>query len=111
MSGSPRLKQKTTVFSEKMQKLIEGNETDLQFIIDLIDHDFNMKILGGPLQKDEASKYISFHSEHFKNTGLFLDIDCFKTHNLSHNCIPDLLKRGVKAIWEKVENIAAGMGM
>jgi len=101
----------TTVFSDKMQKLINGSETDLQFVIDLIDHNFNLKILGGPVHKNEAINYLSFHSDHFKKTGLYLDIDCFKTSDLTHKCIPDLLREGVKVTWEKVENIAAGLGM
>lgn len=100
-----------TVFSNNFQKLINGKEKNVRFTIDLIDSGFNIKLDGGSVHKNEVKNLMSFNSNHFKSAGLYLDIDCYKTKNLTHEKIPELLKKGVKLIWNKVENIATGMGL
>jgi hypothetical protein len=99
------------VFNNNFQQLVNGKEQDMKFTIQLIESEFNIKIDGGPVQKNEINNFMSFSSDHFKNTGLFLDVDCYKTKNLTHERIPNLLNKGVKLIWNKVDKIATGMGL
>lgn len=98
-------------FTEKARSLIGGKETDMQFTIELKEDVYNVRIIGGPLQKDEANRYFQFESEHFKKSGLFLDIDFFKTDNLSLDKTPTLLKQAVDLTWQKAEKIASGIGL
>jgi len=98
-------------FTEKAHELIGGRETDLQFIIDLNEGQFHVRVSGGPLHEDEAGKYLSFESDHFKHCGLFLDIDYYKTKNLAHSSIPRLLREAIDLTWVKVEKIASELGL
>lgn len=98
-------------FTGKARDLIGGKETDLQFIIDLKEDVFDVKVNGGPIHKDEAKKYFQFESEHFKQCGLFLDIDYFKTDQLSLDKIPSLLKQAIELTWQKAERIATSLGL
>jgi len=98
-------------FSEKARSLFGGKETDLQFTIDLKESGFGVRLIGGPIHKDEVGKYFQFDSDHFKKCGLFLDIDYFKTEALSHETIPDLLNKAVGLMWSTAESIAKGLGL
>jgi len=98
-------------FSEKARSLLGGKETDLQFTIDLRESGFNVRLIGGPIHKDEANQYFKADSDHFKKCGLFLDIDYFKTDELSNKTIPNLLSKAVDLMWSKAESIATGLGL
>lgn len=98
-------------FTEKARTLIGGKETDLQFTIDLKEDVYDVKMNGGPIHKDEASRYFQFESEHFKKCGLYLDIDYFKTDKLTIDKIPTFLKNAVDLTWQKAERIASGIGL
>lgn len=98
-------------FTEKTRELIEGKETDLQFTIELKEGDYDVRLIVGPIHKDEAGRYFQFDSEHFKQSGLFLDIDYFKTEKLSLDKVPNLLKQAVDLAWQKAERIASGIGL
>ena len=99
------------LFAEKIRELIGGTETDLQFTIELKDKSFEVRVLGGPLHKDEASRHFQFKSEHFKKSGLFLDIDVYRSNEVSHPEIPRLLKDAVDLTWNKAERVATGLGL
>lgn len=100
-----------TFFTERARKLIGGTETDLLFSINLNESHFQGTLQGGPVREKEASNYLNFESEHLKNTGIFLDIDYFKTKDLSNDIIPELLREAVALTWAKVENISANLGL
>jgi len=100
-----------TVFNNNFQQLIKGKGKDVRFTIELIEEGFHIQIYGGPVHKNEVNNLMSFKSDQFKNAGLYFDIDCYKTEKLNHEIIPDLLKKGVKLIWDKIENVATGMGL
>ena len=100
-----------TFFSEAVRNLVGGKETDLQFTVDLKEENFEVRVIGGPIQKDEAGKYFQFETEAFSNSGLYLDIDYFKTKDLSLQDIPKLLKKANELTWSKAERIASGLGL
>jgi hypothetical protein len=99
------------LFTEKARSLVGGKETDLQFTIELKEDVFDVRVVGGPIHKDEAKKYFQFDSEQFNQCGLFLDIDYFKTDGLSLSNVPRLLKTAINLTWEKAEKIASGVGL
>ncbi len=98
------------LFRDEARSLIGGKETDLQFTIELEEHKFNVRVVGGPLHKDEASRHFQFESEHFSKCGLFLDLDYFKTDSVSLAKVPGLLKEAIDLTWHKAEQIASGTG-
>lgn len=98
------------LFSEKARDLVGGKEKDLQFTIDLRESSFDVRVVGGPIHKDEAGKYFQFESDHFGKCGLFLDIDHYTTSDLTLEAIPKLLNKAVDLMWEKAERIATGLG-
>ena len=98
------------LFSEKARTLFGGKEADLQFTIELKESGFDVRIMGGPMHKDEAGKYFQLESDHFKKCGLFLDIDYYTTTDLTLNAIPQLLQQAVELMWVKAERIARGLG-
>lgn len=98
------------LFSEKARALVGGNEKDLQFTIDLKESKFDVRVMGGPIKKNEAGKYFQFESEHFAKCGLFLDIDYYTSSDLTREVVPKLLKEAVDLIWVKAERIVRGLG-
>jgi hypothetical protein len=98
-------------FTEKARSLIGGKERDSKFTIDLKEEGFDVRVIGGPIHKDEAGRYFQFDSDHFSQCGLFLDIDYFKTEGLSLQSVPKLLKQSIELTWEKAERIASGIGL
>lgn len=99
------------LFTEKARSLIGGKETDLQFTVELQEDVFDVRVVGGPLHKDESRKFFKFDAEQFSQCGLFLDIDYFKTDGLSLPNVPKLLKHAITLTWEKAELIASGVGL
>jgi len=99
------------LFSEKARALVGGKETDLQFTIDLRESRFDVRVIGGPIHKDEATKYFQFESNHFAKCGLLVDIDHYTTSDLTLEAVPKLLKEAVDLMWVKAERIAKGLGL
>lgn len=98
-------------FTKKGRDLTGGKERDLQFTIELEEDVFNLRIIVGPLHTDEAEKHFQFESDQFKNTGLFLDIDCYKTEFSDSDSVPKLLAKAMEITWRKAEQIASGVGL
>jgi len=98
-------------FTDKSRLLIGGKETDFQFTIELKEDVYDVRLLAGPLHKNEAGQYFQFESENFKKCGIYLDIDYFKTDNLSLDGAPKLLKQAIDLTWKKAELIASGLGL
>ena len=97
------------LFSENARSLIGGAETDLQFTIELNESGFGVRVMGGPINKDEAGKYFQFEADEFKKCGLFLDLDYYTTRDLKPDGIPKLLHKAVDLMWVKAERIARGL--
>lgn len=100
-----------SIYTEKAREMIKGTETDVQFIIELTEDVFEVRVSGGPIHIDEASNHMSFESDHFKKCGLFLDIDYYKSKEVSHENVPKLLKNAIDLTWLKVEKIASTIGI
>ncbi len=98
-------------FSETGRSLIGGSETDLQLTIELTESEFDVRVICGPVHKDEASNYFQFEADEFKKCGLFLDLDYYATTNLKPDAIPKLLHKAVDLMWVKAERIARGLGL
>ena len=99
------------LFTEKARSLIGGKEKDFQFTIELRESDFDLRIGGGPIHKDEAGKYFQFESSDFAQCGMFLDLDYFKEHDLELSNVPKLLKEAITLTWHKAEQIASDIGL
>lgn len=98
-------------FTEKSRQLIGGKETDFQFTIELKEDIFVVRLLAGPLHKNEAGQHFQFESDHFMKCGIYLDIDYYKTDDLSMDGVPKLLKQAIDLTWMKAEIIASSMGL
>lgn len=98
-------------FTENARALIGGKQTDLMFTVDLKEEVFDLHLMGGPTHQDEAKRYLQFESDYFKQCGLFLDMDFYKTEGLSLSVVPTLLRTAIELTWQKAEMIASGMGL
>ena len=99
------------LFSKTARTLVGGRETDLRFTVELKEAGFDVRVMGGPIHKDEAGKYFQFESDLFEKCGLFLDIDYYTTSELTLDAVPGLLKQAVDLMWVKSERIARGLGL
>ncbi len=99
------------LFAEKARSLFGGNEQDLMFTVVLKEAGFEVRVLGGPIHKQEATQYFQFGSDHFDKCGLFLDIDYYKTTDLAQKDVPQLLHSSIDLMWKKAERIAEGLGL
>lgn len=98
-------------FTDSFKKLIGEKEKDLQIVIDLIVQDFKVKIICGPIHKKEAGKYFAFESEHFNESGVYLDIDVSKAEPVQQTDIPKLIKDAMKLTWNRIDQISSGIGI
>lgn len=100
-----------TFFTEKFRTFMGQKETDLQFIVNLNEGEFQARISGGPLKEKEALNRMNFESDQFEKCGLFLDIDYFKTQGLDDSLITKLLHEAVELSWGKIERTANSLGL
>lgn len=98
-------------FSEKGRGILGGSETDLQFTILFEEAGFSGRTTAGPIHKNEAPALFQFQSAHLSKCGLFLDIDLYKTEDVTTAGVPKLLQDGVGLMWKIAERIAAGFGL
>jgi hypothetical protein len=100
-----------TLYTDMTRKVLGGTQTDVQFVVDLKEDDFDVRVSGGPIHEKEVGKYLSFDSKHFEKTGLFIDLDYNKAKNVKHDDVTKLLRAAVELTWAKVERIAAAIGV
>lgn len=98
-------------FTHEFKELIGEKEKDLRVVIDLVAGEFDVRLQCGPIHKSEAIRYFSFESDHFKETGTFLDIDIYKTKNIQHNDVPTLTKKAMELTWLRIDSIATWVGI
>lgn len=98
-------------FSDSFRQLIGENQKDLQIVIDKMVQKWNMRITCGPIHKEEADQYFAFKSEHFKDTGIYIDIDVSQKKSLSHSAVPNFVKESMKLTWEKIDSISKSIGL
>jgi hypothetical protein len=98
-------------FSDEFKRLIGEKQNDLKIIVNLISGKFNLSITCGAIHKNEASSYFNFKSDHFEDTGIFLDIDVFIDKNLQSSEIPSLVKEAMVLTWNKIDNISKSIGI
>jgi len=98
-------------FTPEFKKLVGEKEKDLQVVIELIVGEFNIRLTCGPIHKEEANRYFSFESDHFSETGIYLDLDVYKTENIQSTKIPSLTKKAMSLTWEKIDNVSASVGL
>ena len=100
-----------TLYTERARELIGGTQTDVQFIIELKEQDFEVRVSGGPIHKAEVGGYLSFESKEFEKAGVFFDLDFYRTQDLKHEDVPRLLRAAVDLTWAKIENLASAIGV
>lgn len=98
-------------FTEDFRKLVGEKEKDLRVVINLISSKFQINITCGPINKNEAKNYFNFKSEHFEDTGIFLDIDVYLDKNIQSTMIPNYVKESTSLAWEKIDSISKSVGI
>jgi hypothetical protein len=99
------------LFKKEFQDLVGDNEKDFQTVVEFSTNDFEVRLAIGPIHKEEAGRYFSFESDHFTDTGLFLDLDFSKTKNLQQSEIPNLTKKAMNLTWKKIDMISKWVGL
>lgn len=98
-------------FTPKFKEIIGDKQKDLQVVINLSIKGYDMKIVCGPIHKNEAQLFFDFQSDHFSETGVFLDIDVSRSDGLSLTNIPSLLKEAMSITWERIHFISDNIGI
>jgi len=98
-------------FSDEFRGLMGEKQKDLQIVVNLSSGKFQMNIICGPIKKNEANKYFNFKSDHFEDTGIFLDIDVSMVKNIQSSKISQLVKEAMILTWEKIDNISKSVGI
>lgn len=98
-------------FSENFKTLVGEKEKDLQIIVEVETNQFLMKIIIGPLCKNEASKHFGFSSDNFKHAGVYIDIDVSKTKGITDNNVSALLKSALKLTLERIDQIKTSIDL
>lgn len=98
-------------FNKEFQNLVGDNESDFQVIVEFLINEFKVRLVIGPIHKEEATRYFSFESEHFSETGLYIDFDISCTKNLQQSDITNLTKKSMKITWERIDMISEAVGL
>jgi hypothetical protein len=98
-------------YTDTTREIIGGTEKDVQFVIELKEEDFDVRVSGGPIHKGEVGAYLGFESKQFENAGFFVDLDFYRTSGLKHDDVPRLLRAAVDLTWSKVERLASAIGI
>ena len=83
----------------------------MQIVVTLDAGKFQLNINCGPIKKNEANNYFNFKSDHFEDTGIFLDIDVYLLNNVQGSKISSLVKEAMTLTWEKIDNISKSVGI
>lgn len=100
-----------TFFTDKFREYMGGKQTDMQFVINLNEGEFEGRISGGPMHTKEAIVNMGFQCDEFEKCGLFLDIDYFKTKSVDDSLIAKLLQEAVQLSWSKMDGVANSLGL
>jgi len=98
-------------FSNEFRNLIGEKEEDLQIVVILNAGKFQINVTCGPIKKNEANNYFNFKSDHFDDTGIFLDIDVYIVNVIQSSKISSLVKEEMALTWEKIDNISKSVGL
>lgn len=99
------------LYTDKAREVLGGTETDVQFVVDLKEDDFDVRVSGGPIHPNEVGQHFSFKSDKVEKAGFFLDLDYYRAEQLKHQDIRRLLHKAVGLTWEKVERLATTIGV
>lgn len=99
------------LYTDKAREVLGGTETDVQFVVELKEDVFDVRVSGGPIRPNEARRYFGFKSDKFEKAGFFLDLDYHRAEQLKHQDIRRLLHKAVSLTWEKVERLATAIGV
>lgn len=94
------------LFSTDISQKIGGVRKDLQVVFDLIEGKNKIKLIIGPLKANEAKTQFRFPSEHFTNTGLFVDIDIYKEYEGKSADVIPFIREASKSAWDKIDIVA-----
>jgi hypothetical protein len=98
------------LFSTDISRNIGGVRKDLQVIFDLTEGENKIRLIIGPLKSNEAKLHFRFQSEHFTNTGLFVDIDIYKEYEGKSADVVPFIREASKAAWNKICIVAGLVG-
>lgn len=98
------------LFSTDISQKIGGVRKDLQVIFDLSEGKNKIRLTVGPLKPDEAKLHFRFQSEHFANTGLFVDIDIYKEYDGKSADVIPFIREASKSAWDKISIVAGLVG-
>jgi len=99
------------LYTDTTREVLGGTEKDVQFIVELIDEGFDIRVSGGPIHEGEVKRYLSFESKEMDQTGLYVDLDFYRTKNVEHRDIPKLLRAAIDQTWQRVERLASVVGI
>lgn len=98
-------------FTDRLRSVVGGTETDLQFTIEAREGGFDTRAVCGPLHKDEGKRHFQFEARELEKCGLYLDLDYYRTTDLSHADVPKLLQEAMIATWRRSESIVSELDL
>ncbi len=98
-------------FQNNVSSIFNGKIDDTQFIFDITDGIYKVKVNGGPVNKNEVGNYMSFQSEEFKKEGIYLDLDYSIVQNIDEKKIKNYLDDSIKKTWVQVDSILEAIGI
>lgn len=98
-------------YKSEINEIIGGDIDDIQFVFNLKENKFNVRISGGPIHNNEAQNYMNFEAKELQECGIYLDIDYSKIDDLNQKDISKLLKECIDLTWIKIDNITQSLGI
>ncbi|MEJ2497280.1 MAG: hypothetical protein P8Y43_07390 [Sulfurovaceae bacterium] len=99
------------IYSSSIDALLGSKMTDSQFVFTLNESQFQVRIMGGPIHKEEAYRLFDFSSDAFEKCGLFLDIDVATTSDLTISKVTSIIDKSMEITWKKIDSFAKELGI
>lgn len=91
---------------------LDGKRKDMQVVIDADTKIGKLRAIFGPLTKGQAHELFTFQSPHFKNAGVFIDLDLsIEPPKQEKKNVENFIKLACEANWNRVDLLLLQMGL
>jgi hypothetical protein len=93
------------LFSEVFRDTMSALSPDPAFVLEMVDDEFQVRIQGGAVKKDQMTGYMGFEDERLESSGFYLDLDYSKTEGVDADKVGVLLKRAERLCNSRIESL------
>jgi hypothetical protein len=96
----------TNLLNDKYTSILGEKQRDIHLTFEFEEKEFQVRAMIGPLKSDEAERHFRFKDEAFKENGLYVDVDYFKTGQFKYHDVKPMLEKATELAKKRIQQIA-----